>query len=101
MADALRFRSCGLCLRIRMVATPEGSKQMVRPVSRDSADWRASNFVADGLARIQRVALPCPPVHLRTPAGSLCGVRRRALGLRRSEEHTSELQSRLHLVCRL
>src|SRR2546429_2088234 len=27
--------------------------------------------------------------------------RRRAPGRRRSEEHTSELQSRLHLVCRL
>src|SRR2546429_3509149 len=26
---------------------------------------------------------------------------RRWMGLRRSEEHTSELQSRLHLVCRL
>src|SRR2546429_1782081 len=26
---------------------------------------------------------------------------RLVLGLRRSEEHTSELQSRLHLVCRL
>src|SRR2546422_6627046 len=26
---------------------------------------------------------------------------RRATGIRRSEEHTSELQSRLHLVCRL
>src|SRR2546422_8561656 len=35
-----------------------------------------------------------------------CGSERGALGLRRplgqrSEEHTSELQSRLHLVCRL
>src|SRR6266436_7939452 len=29
------------------------------------------------------------------------GRRRWAGGLRRSEEHTSELQSRLHLVCRL
>src|SRR3989449_8658050 len=28
-------------------------------------------------------------------------ILRRALGDRRSEEHTSELQSRLHLVCRL
>src|SRR2546422_8492011 len=27
--------------------------------------------------------------------------RRREIGIRRSEEHTSELQSRLHLVCRL
>src|SRR2546422_1949788 len=29
------------------------------------------------------------------------GVRRRPLAHQRSEEHTSELQSRLHLVCRL
>src|SRR5687768_18087383 len=29
------------------------------------------------------------------------GERRGALALERSEEHTSELQSRLHLVCRL
>src|SRR2546429_9840250 len=29
------------------------------------------------------------------------GVQCAAAGLRRSEEHTSELQSRLHLVCRL
>src|SRR3989442_13037013 len=28
-------------------------------------------------------------------------IRRRARGRRRSEEHTSELQSRPHLVCRL
>src|SRR5687768_18281664 len=28
-------------------------------------------------------------------------VFRRELGIKRSEEHTSELQSRLHLVCRL
>src|SRR5687768_17705816 len=30
-----------------------------------------------------------------------CGGPRRGALLRRSEEHTSELQSRLHLVCRL
>src|SRR2546422_5762221 len=29
------------------------------------------------------------------------GIRSSTLTLRRSEEHTSELQSRLHLVCRL
>src|SRR5260370_29562677 len=47
---------------------------------------------------------------LRTPLGSLSGSahlpgrRRRRVGeprLRRSEEHTSELQSHLNLVCRL
>src|SRR2546422_1341729 len=36
--------------------------------------------------------LPRPPRGERVPAGP---------GDRRSEEHTSELQSRLHLVCRL
>src|SRR6478752_527603 len=36
---------------------------------------------------------PSPPTH-RRPGSSTCRSRR-------SEEHTSELQSRLHLVCRL
>src|SRR5687768_18133256 len=35
-----------------------------------------------------------------TPAVALV-LSNRLLGVRRSEEHTSELQSRLHLVCRL
>src|SRR2546429_5904538 len=38
------------------------------------------------------------------PVPQLCqggAAWRRACGLARSEEHTSELQSRLHLVCRL
>src|SRR2546422_3176011 len=37
----------------------------------------------------------CPPV--QAPAARPSS----SLSLRRSEEHTSELQSRLHLVCRL
>src|SRR2546429_9987462 len=36
--------------------------------------------------------VPCRPLFLRFRSG---------LSHRRSEEHTSELQSRLHLVCRL
>src|SRR5205809_1651182 len=36
-------------------------------------------------------------VRIKIPARLMCHVWRR----RRSEEHTSELQSRLHLVCRL
>src|SRR2546422_6422229 len=47
---------------------------------------------------------PTPTVGYRLPTTSPTGpvlheARRRAEG--RSEEHTSELQSRLHLVCRL
>src|SRR2546429_5567529 len=33
--------------------------------------------------------------------GSCCSICASGRGVRRSEEHTSELQSRLHLVCRL
>src|SRR3989442_10709081 len=51
-----------------------------------------------------------PNMRLKLTAPVVCGripfviilARRRSLGaLRRSEEHTSELQSRPHLVCRL
>src|SRR2546422_6873685 len=35
------------------------------------------------------------------PIGELPRLRGSELGAQRSEEHTSELQSRLHLVCRL
>src|SRR5687768_18213708 len=38
----------------------------------------------------------------RSPSGKArCGARATTSSARRSEEHTSELQSRLHLVCRL
>src|SRR2546422_2778880 len=36
-----------------------------------------------------------------SPSGALPEVLPHAISLERSEEHTSELQSRLHLVCRL
>src|SRR5687768_18281369 len=47
-----------------------------------------------------RIALVAPPSGQRWAISS-SSVRSRAQSLSRSEEHTSELQSRLHLVCRL
>src|SRR2546429_9100897 len=41
-------------------------------------------------------SFPCPPDHTRCASAS-----KTILDSPRSEEHTSELQSRLHLVCRL
>src|SRR5438309_8931785 len=38
---------------------------------------------------------------LRQNAACTCGERSSLIRLRRSEEHTSELQSQFHLVCRL
>src|SRR5437870_5050963 len=42
-----------------------------------------------------------PALHGKRNFASACGSYFDLLGLRRSEEHTSELQSRGHLVCRL
>src|SRR5205809_6232742 len=48
--------------------------------------------------------LPWPPTPTLLPERTLTGPAFQSLAaglVRRSEEHTSELQSRLHLVCRL
>src|SRR2546422_4538738 len=43
------------------------------------------------------------PIRCPAATSGCCTIRRRSCGVStsRSEEHTSELQSRLHLVCRL
>src|SRR3712207_8727582 len=46
---------------------------------------------------LSRAPDPCPSVSRPTP----CGARSTCWCSRRSEEHTSELQSRQYLVCRL
>src|SRR5687768_17911129 len=62
--------------------------------------------------RVTGRARPSLPRRMKTPRTPLCASRRRRLTTStcrpamcwspmRSEEHTSELQSRLHLVCRL
>src|SRR2546422_6976586 len=54
---------------------------------------------------LERVGQPCQPAGPQRPRARLHLQERRRRprhgGLLRSEEHTSELQSRLHLVCRL
>src|SRR3712207_8890181 len=42
-----------------------------------------------------------PQRHPHAPRGGQGGARRTGVGRQRSEEHTSELQSRQYLVCRL
>src|SRR3989449_6925080 len=71
--------------------------------------WRA---VAIGGAAIALLTFPATQIRLGLPATNwfppesesgqgLQALRGLGLGRGRSEEHTSELQSRLHLVCRL
>src|SRR3712207_8650578 len=47
------------------------------------------------------LAVACEPRHTRRPRTGRCGGARREDRMARSEEHTSELQSRQYLVCRL
>src|SRR2546422_2142508 len=54
---------------------------------------RQSSVVQDRGQGDRRASPSDPHVHGKVESGSA--------GLERSEEHTSELQSRLHLVCRL
>src|SRR5216684_7446388 len=44
---------------------------------------------------------PCRTIRTKPSLHSTRSTTRRSCRSRRSEEHTSELQSRLHLVCRL
>src|SRR2546422_5023834 len=50
-----------------------------------------------GGGRVKVTAIPCSG----RPPRSVSRIRSAACRNKRSEEHTSELQSRLHLVCRL
>src|SRR2546422_6905835 len=71
------------------------------------SDHSKSATVARGLgadelrAQIARIRALQPHYRIRILAGSECDVLGDGTLDFRSEEHTSELQSRLHLVCRL
>src|SRR5690606_41177238 len=85
-----------ICTRGRTTTEPRGSPEVPRDPARPAA----------ALARALRRPGAAPP--LAAGAGVAARPRRRRPGrvlhpalLRRSEEHTSELQSRENLVCRL
>src|SRR5207302_2722933 len=75
-------------------------------------NWKFSNSAAAsfGNPRETRIPIPVPTptsamplriIRRSTPAGSAPKAKRIPKGMARSEEHTSELQSRENLVCRL
>src|SRR6476620_12380917 len=75
--------------------TPAEQRQMLSSLGYSSLDELTSAALPDGT----------PPADLHLPGpltetGALAELRRMA-GRNRSEEHTSELQSRQYLVCRL
>src|SRR2546422_4716069 len=63
--------------------------------------FRSPVRTAGGRARRSRAARSLVPLRLPLPEPELVLQPQLALRHLRSEEHTSELQSRLHLVCRL
>src|SRR5687768_18298737 len=77
------------------------------PISTAAALWSTATTTAT-TASATTTAVPATTVAAAATTALLllrCGLLRRSRGcsrlLGRSEEHTSELQSRLHLVCRL
>src|SRR5690349_23085384 len=72
--------------------------------TRSLRDWSSDVCSSDLLAR--SASTPCTwpsvlPIRLRIPWERLNRPRTPKTGIDRSEEHTSELQSRRDLVCRL
>src|SRR2546422_3539811 len=65
------------------------------PAGNAGATCRASGGECDPAETCNGTSTSCP-ADARSPAGTSC-----TSDGNRSEEHTSELQSRLHLVCRL
>src|SRR5215813_5749412 len=97
------------CTR-KLPATPISSAASRRATS--TAPWRSPPWWSSGAfgrtdtARRRSKAAPVSPSGARPRRSSRSGRRHRcriscAICLARSEEHTSELQSRPHLVCRL
>src|SRR3989449_9861333 len=82
-------------------------------VALESADWSVLRDRADIAVFQNHLADPDAVIEQLLPFDVVCVMRERSplprniierlpnLKLIRSEEHTSELQSRLHLVCRL
>src|SRR2546422_8376076 len=87
---------------------PAGADRYARAAATLAA-WRAEGvFTRDVAASVYVVAqdFPLPSGERRTRLGMFGSVRAEPFTMQRvrphrSEEHTSELQSRLHLVCRL
>src|SRR2546429_5958648 len=78
--------------------TPPASREVDRVAPRHHGEHRALENPGPRLAVVARVHGPAPVARI------LPEIEREAPAVerqQRSEEHTSELQSRLHLVCRL
>src|SRR3989449_7798632 len=79
--------------------TPQASHFRISSRSMTWSFWRRASSFTDSPRLRLRLARPRSQTRLACGFGSHGHVHR--LASPRSEEHTSELQSRLHLVCRL
>src|SRR3989449_5930193 len=79
---------------LREFADPEGAPWAARKITRVV-------FVAPDDTEVKVAERDVGWILDRTRFDAVLAERAVALGVERSEEHTSELQSRLHLVCRL
>src|SRR3989449_6319621 len=87
----------------RLKALSDAELQAQTPKLRAAIAERTSALVAE-VERLKREKHDCPDAGQRAASGQSCFSRfsrSTSATSARSEEHTSELQSRLHLVCRL
>src|SRR5690625_1720831 len=96
-SDKIAARCCSM-VRTSKAGGVEGSAGFIKPIlatdGRHRAVWLQEAFI------IHSVPGLLPP-HLPSPRGKQLLVASTSAHQIRSEEHTSELQSRGHLVCRL
>src|SRR5256884_3677082 len=101
-----------MCCAVWLASAVEGQQRVREPLPLDIAvatnapDTRSAfDLSPDGewLAHTWAIdeAVPAGRFYTATGVSFAEGNNRKQAGITRSEEHTSELQSRLHLVCRL
>src|SRR3990172_9503808 len=88
-AHPSRTHPCACISTERVSRSPSSKGRCRRPSSRVA------------FALLPRYVTPAPTRNISDPVRAARNLRKPGEGLRRSEEHTSELQSRLHLACRL
>src|SRR2546422_4011232 len=81
-------------------ARPRESRSSDAMAAAVTAGWRVTRFVTH-TATFGRLVCSATSVAATQGSMALPGVSATPIMSHRSEEHTSELQSRLHLVCRL
>src|SRR2546423_4280696 len=93
---SLEFMSTTVAIPVRVKPPPAEIGETISPTCASLETTMPSNG-----ARIVQLSTACCASRVRASAAIVCALARSILACKRSEEHTSELQSLAYLVCRL